>query len=334
MMRMRRQVERVQRLGSYHIEDKIGEGGMGKVYRASHALLRRPTAIKLIQSADARSELVQRFKREVEATSGLTHPNTIAIYDFGFTPEGIFYYAMEYLDGITVGRCVETDGAQPEARVIHLLRQACGSIAEAHAAGLVHRDLKPGNLMLCQRGGLLDFVKVLDFGLCRNQESDLSLTRLDALTGTPLYLAPEALESPEAVDARSDLYQLGAIGYYLLTGRHVFTGATVVDVLDQHLNAAPRPPSEVLGRSVAGDLESLLLACLEKKPSSRPSGAAALLAALDACADAGAWTQIQARAWWDRWLAAHPSEARSLGSSAGSPVPSSYAIDLEKRSGA
>ena len=165
---------------------------------------------------------------------------------------------------------MEEDGAQDEARVVHVMKQACGSIVEAHAAGLIHRDLKPANLMLCQRGGLLDFVKVLDFGLVRDEKSELALTRADALTGTPLYLSPEALEAPETIDPRSDLYQLGAVAYFLITGRHVFSGESVVDVLGKHLHSAPDLPSSVLGRPVSPDLERIVLSCLEKDRERRP----------------------------------------------------------------
>ena len=191
---------------------------MGKVYRARHALLRRPTAVKLLEAASASGEAVTRFEREVQAASSLTHPNTIAIFDYGRTPEGVFYYAMEFLDGITLGELVGEDGAQPESRVVFIMRQMVESLAEAHAAGMIHRDLKPSNVMLCERGGLRDFAKVLDFGLVRAEDSDdLTVTSVESLTGTPLYLSPEALESPETVSPRSDVYQLGAIAYYLLT---------------------------------------------------------------------------------------------------------------------
>jgi hypothetical protein len=330
LVRMRRKVDKARRLGRYRIEEKIGEGGMGKVYRARHALLRRPTAIKLLESADSSSEAVARFEREVQVTSRLTHPNTIAVFDFGHTPEGTFYYAMEYLDGITVGRCVEEDGAQPEARVVHIMKQACGSIAEAHAADLIHRDLKPANVMLCQRGGMLDFVKVLDFGLVRDEKSRLALTRADALTGTPLYLSPEALQSPETIDARSDLYQLGAIAYYLLTGRHVFSGETVADVLGKHLHSAPERPSSALGRPVSPDLEGIVLACLEKDRNRRPASAAELLDAFERCRVEGEWTQREARAWWERWWALHPV---AEGAAPESSAPSGYQVDLDDRSG-
>ena len=329
LSRMRSKVDRAQRLGSYRVERKIGEGGMGKVYLARHSLLRRPTAIKLVDGAEAGASAVKRFEREVAVTSGLTHPNTVAIYDYGHTPEGIFYYAMEYLDGPTLGQCVEADGAQPEARVVHLMRQICGSVAEAHDAGIIHRDLKPANVMVCERGGVYDFAKVLDFGLARTRDSDVSLTNLDSLTGTPLYLSPEAIQAPETLDARGDLYQLGGIAYYLLTGRHVFAASSVVDVLDKHLHAKPESPSDVLGRPVSRDLETLILACLEKDRAKRPQSAGELLLALEAARFEGKWGQTEARLWWEDWRARHPG---GEGVSSVSSLPSGYQVDLEERS--
>jgi hypothetical protein len=328
--RLQRRFDKARRLGRYELLEKIGEGGMGKVYRAKHTLLRRPTAVKLLEAASASGEAVQRFEREVQSASSLTHPNTIAIFDYGRTPDGTFYYAMEYLDGITLGDVVDEEGALPEARVVHIMAQAAASLAEAHAAGMVHRDLKPSNVMLCERGGLRDFVKVLDFGLVRSMENPdaLSLTSVESLTGTPLYLAPEALEAPETVSARSDVYQLGAIGYYLLTGDHVFSGESLVEVLSQHLNKPPAPPSEVLGRQVSPELERLILQCLEKNPDDRPASSDVLYEALVACSFEGSWTQADARAWW---AAFEQSGARQriLERAAGSS-PSGLQIDLDR----
>ncbi len=294
----------VKQLGQYTLEAPIGSGGMGVVYRAHHAMLRRPTAVKLLAPEKTGEDNLNRFEREVQFTSQLSHPNTVAIYDYGRTPDGMFYYAMEYLDGINLSRLVAKDGPQPEARVIHLLMQACGSLAEAHSVGLVHRDIKPSNLMLCERGGLQDVVKVLDFGLVRQIDHPDEKSLADAtgsLTGTPLYLSPEAIREPREVDAQSDLYQLGAVAYFLLTGGHVFSGNSPVEVLSHHLHSAPEPPSARLGRVVPADLEDLILSCLEKGKSRRPAGAAALREALARCQDAGKWSQEDARAWWEEW---------------------------------
>jgi hypothetical protein len=331
LARLRTQVDEVRQLGRYRIERRLGRGGMGTVYLASHALLRRPTAIKVLRGESASRENVARFQREVQVSSSLTHPNTIEIYDFGLTPDGTFYYAMEYVNGVTLGACVEADGPQPEARVLHVLKQACASIAEAHAAGLIHRDLKPSNIMLCERGGLLDFVKVLDFGLVKHQDQrrDVALTDVASLTGTPLYLPPEVVNSPESVDVRADLYQLGAIAYYLVVGHHVFRGDTAFDVLAQHVGAAPEPPSAALGRPVSPDLEKLILRCLEKDPGARPANAGELLAALERCRVEGSWGRREAREWWGLWWSRHPAPVDEPPTP--SSHPSGYGVDLVER---
>jgi aminoglycoside phosphotransferase (APT) family kinase protein len=333
LTRMRSRMDAVQKLGRYHLVRKIGEGGMGAVYLAQHALLRRPTAVKLLRPDKTSDEALSRFQREVQVTSRLTHPNTIAIYDYGHTPAGVFYYAMEYLAGMTVAACVEEDGPQPEARVVRIMKQVCASLAEAHAAGLIHRDLKPANVMLCERGGQVDVVKVLDFGLVRlqDQTESLALTRAEALTGTPLYLSPEAVRSPETIDVRSDLYQLGAIAYYLLVGDHVFPGTNVVEVIGQHLNSEPIPPSERLGRPVSPDLEALILRCLEKEPEDRFADAEELLIAFEECEYEGTWGRVEAQAWWEAWRRDHPGTIEASGSETASSLPSDFALELEDR---
>src|SRR4051812_35242367 len=257
-----------KQLGQYALEEKLGAGGMGTVYKARHAMLRRPTAVKLLDVEKMSDAAVARFEREVQLTSSLTHPNTVAVYDYGRTPDGIFYYAMEYLDGMNLDDLVKRFGPLPEARLVYILRQACGALAEAHAAGLVHRDVKPANIFLTCRGGLHDFVKVLDFGLVKALEGadQAHLTNPNAVTGTPLYLSPEAVKQPDRVDARTDVYAVAAVGYFLLTGAPVFTGTTVMEICMKHVNATPEAPSARSGKPVSAELEALLLRGLAKDP--------------------------------------------------------------------
>jgi len=322
---LRKAVSDVQKLGQYTLEKKLGEGGMGVVYRASHAMLRRPTAVKLLLPDRAGKDALTRFEREVQKTAMLTHPNTVTVFDYGRTTDGVFYYAMELLEGASLDEIVEVDGAQPAERVIHLLEQAAASLAEAHDAGLIHRDVKPGNILVVDRGGISDLVKVVDFGLVKDVGAAASgrvsnapaLTMADAITGTPLYIAPEALSAPEAMDARADLYALGAVGYWLLTGTHVFDGRSMVEVCAHHLHSVPDPPSLRLDAPVAADLEALLLACLAKKPEDRPASAHVLRERLRACTDAGRWTNARAAQWW----AQHRHELRSGGAGAPSTPP-------------
>jgi hypothetical protein len=298
---LQKEVQRAHRLGQYTLEDKIGEGGMGAVYRARHAFLRRPTAIKLIRAGLANPTTLARFEREVQLTSQLTHPNTIAIYDYGKTPEGIFYYAMEYLPGLPLDRVILDDGPQTEARVVYLLSQICASLAEAHRIGLVHRDVKPANVMLCERGGTYDIVKVLDFGLVKELgvEDDSGVTAADHVVGTPLYMSPEGVISAANVSPRSDVYAVGAIAYALVTGQQVFTGKSGVEIIGHHLHSAPIPPSERMGRPLDPFLERLILACLSKQPEKRPADAGALLVQLEEGWAGPRWTQRDARAWWE-----------------------------------
>ncbi len=294
-------MRKAERLGQYTLEEKIGEGGMGAVYKAKHAMLRRPTAIKLIKEGQVKPETLVRFEREVQLTSQLTNPNTVAIYDYGRTPEGVFYYAMEYLPGITLDNLVLHDGPQPERRVVHILRQICSSLAEAHARGMIHRDIKPANIMVLERGGMYDVVKVLDFGLVKDITSgDQNVTAINTVPGTPHFLAPESIQHPDAIDARSDLYAVGAVGYFLLTGSFVFSGASAIEVLGKQVNDAPEDPSERLGRSIDPYLQGLILQCLAKDPADRPADAGALLVALSSGYQSpiGTWTQQEAAVWW------------------------------------
>jgi len=293
---LRKDVKAALELGQYTLIDKISKGGMGSVYRAQHTMLRRPTAVKLLKDESGLN--AKRFVQEVQITSELTHPNTIEIYDYGRTPDGTFYYAMEYLDGITLEELVVFDGAQPPARVVSILRQTCGALAEAHSVGLIHRDVKPANLMLTIRGLLYDFVKVLDFGLVKKTSgTDAGVTNADAVVGTPLYLSPEAITDGETVDARSDLYALGAVAYFLLTGTDVFSGISVVELCAKHLRSTPEPMSS-RGVDVPKELERLILGCLAKDPEQRPASATALSEAL-AELDVPEWRNADAEAWWN-----------------------------------
>ncbi len=298
---LRQKVLEVMQLGQYTLEEKIGEGGMGVVYRATHSMLRRPAAIKLLLPDRAQPRDLARFEREVQQTSRLAHPNTISIFDYGRSAEGVFYYVMEYLDGFDLEKLVNSEGPLAPGRAIHVLQQASGALAEAHALGLIHRDIKPANIVLTERADESDVVKVLDFGLVKTLDrakDDAAVTNVNTITGTPMYLAPEAITSPDAVDARSDLYALGAVGYYLLTGQHVFNGATIVEVCSKHLLETPTAPSQRLGRPLPRDVEELLLACLAKRREDRPATAQAMRASLLACAEATPYDVDVGRAWW------------------------------------
>jgi hypothetical protein len=297
---LRQQVREAWQLGQYTLLEKIGEGGMGAVYRASHAMLRRPTAVKLLPPERAGAERLHRFEREVQLTSQLTHPNTVAIFDYGRTPDGVFYYAMEYLEGLNLEDLVRIDGPQPAGRVVHILRQVAASLTEAHGIGLIHRDIKPANVILvAERGGAADVAKVVDFGLVKELEEVASLTLESRLAGTPHYLSPEAISSPDDLGPESDLYSLGCVGYYLLTGQRVFEGRTVVEVCGHHLHSQPVPPAEHLGRDVPETLSALLMACLEKGPERRPRSARVLVDMLEACHDVEPWTEAMGQAWWN-----------------------------------
>jgi hypothetical protein len=289
-----------QQLGQYTLLEELGTGGMGTVYRAQHALLRRPTAIKLLRPEVMSGTALARFEREVQVTSRLTHPNTVAIYDFGRTAEGVFYYVMEYLEGLNLDEFVSRYGPTGEARTLHVLRQVCASLGEAHGAGLIHRDVKPANIFLTSRGGIRDFVKVLDFGLARslNVEQEPNLTSTNIVAGTPQYLSPEAVAQPDRVDARADVYAIGAVGYFLLTGLPVFTGSSASEVCLMHLNAVPQPPSIRTTLPVSPALEALLMRCLAKSPAERPRDAADLLQQLETHVATDRWTPDDAARWW------------------------------------
>ncbi len=298
--RLRKEVSDIQRLGQYNIDRKLGEGAMGVVYQATHGMLKRPTAIKLLRPEIADDESLERFRREVQLTAKLTHPNTVTIYDYGRTPDGLFYYAMELLGGATLTQVVEAGGPQPVERVVRILRDAALALNEAHEAGLIHRDIKPSNIMLARQGGVPDVTKVLDFGLVKNlgKIDDLEQTNTMSVKGTPHYLSPEAIQEPQAIDARTDLYALGAVGYYLLAGRHVFEGKTIMEVCLHHLHTKPIPLAETCPEEVPPELESLLMACLAKSQPDRPATGEELADALDKL-DVARWTRAEAEAWWD-----------------------------------
>ena len=245
---------------------------------------------------------VARFEREVQLTAQLSHPNTIAIYDYGHTEEGLFYYVMEFLEGMNLEDLVRDCGPLPPGRAVAILEQACGSLAEAHASGMIHRDIKPANIYLTNRGGLYDFVKVLDFGLAKDISgaAATNITAAASLTGTPLYLAPETIQNPESADARGDVYAIGAVGYFLLTGSTVFRAGSIMDILTAHLKETPEPPSQRLGGPLPQSLEQLIMRCLSKQPDLRPANAGALLEELLACGDVRAWTTAEARDWWQQ----------------------------------
>jgi eukaryotic-like serine/threonine-protein kinase len=300
---LRREVQQAKVLGQYTLESKIGEGGMGQVWRASHALLRRPTAIKLLPPGRMGEKAIQRFEREVQLTARLSDPHTVAIYDYGRTREGIFYYAMELLSGIDLERLVEEHGPQPAGRVVHVLSQVLSALAEAHDLGLVHRDIKPANILLSPRQGDHEFVKVLDFGLVKTIETEreqVGLTAVNTITGTPLYMSPEAIQAPESVDARTDLYALGAVAWFLLVGRPPFEGRTIVEVCGHQLHTPPLRPSVALGQPVPRDLEDIVLSCLEKRAEDRPQSARALRKQLLACSATAEWTADAAIQWWSK----------------------------------
>lgn len=294
-----------RRLGQYRIEEKIDEGGMATVHRAVHALLKRPTAVKILKPHLATDELVARFEREVTLASRLQHPSTVEIFDYGRTRDGTFYYAMEYIDGITLAALVEKDGAQPPPRVAFILRQVCGSLREAHARGLVHRDIKPANIMICERGGESDVAKVLDFGLVKdlNATESRDITQFARLLGTPAYMAPERIRDPAKAAPAVDIYAVGAVAFLLLTGRRVFEAPNEMEMTRLVLEAAPPRASGVAEQPVPRLLDDLIAACLAKDPADRPQRVEDVAAVLDRVLREQPWTQAQAMRWWQEHTA-------------------------------
>jgi serine/threonine-protein kinase len=305
------QVRRARELGAYRLEEPLGKGGMGEVFRATHQMLARPAAVKLIRSEilgssskDAARVIVQRFRREAEAAAALRSPHTINLYDFGVAHDGTFFLVTELLDGLDLETLVERFGPVPPERMVHLVRQACASLEEAHVRGMVHRDIKPSNIFTCRMGLAVDFVKVLDFGLVKaigeeGREATL-LTAPDATTGTPAYIAPEVVRGDRVADHRVDIYTLGCVAYWLLTGRLVFQAPNAIQLMYQHANAEPIPPSERSEFEIPPALDSLVLACLAKFPEQRPQSAAELARGLAAAVPGDGWTEELAHRWWDR----------------------------------
>jgi serine/threonine-protein kinase len=289
-----------RRLNQYQLKGRIGVGGMGVVYLAEHQLLKRPCAIKLVAPDRAGDpKALAKFEREVRTTARLSHPNTVEIYDYGHTDDGTFYYVMELLSGLSLADLVERHGPLPPGRAIFLLRQACGALAEAHAVGLVHRDLKPANIFAARRGNLHDFVKILDFGLVLSppDPSTVEPSRDSHISGSPLYMAPEQAVGAARPDARADLYGLGAVAYYLLTGHPPFSGPTAMAVLIVVARDPVEPPSRHRP-GLPADLERVILRCLAKSPADRYPDADALDRALAGCAAAADWDFARAAEWW------------------------------------
>jgi serine/threonine-protein kinase len=298
---MRLSLHKAQRLGAYLIDKQIGRGGMGQVFVAQHALMCRPSAVKVLQAVPGEGEAsLLRFEREVRLSATLTHPNTITVYDFGRTEEDTFYYAMEYLEGLNLEELVLRFGPVPPQRAVFILLQVCGSLAEAHANNVVHRDIKPSNMFLTRRGGIYDFAKVLDFGLAKRiiPDSDRRVTGTGFVLGTPHYIAPESVSGSEAIDGRADLYSLGGAAYWLLSGRPPFAGKTSMELMVQHVKASPKRVSEVTEYRITPELDDAVMKCLEKDPKDRFQSAGDLGEALRAIRFDDPWTTDKARDWW------------------------------------
>jgi eukaryotic-like serine/threonine-protein kinase len=300
LSRLRRQVVEARKLGQYRLQRRIGSGGMGEVYLAEHQLLKRPCAVKLIRPCAATDpRALARFEREVRLTATLSHPNTVDVYDYGRAEDGTYYYVMEYLRGLSLAELVERHGPLPPERAVYLLRQVCGALREAHAAGLIHRDLKPSNIFAARRGGMEDVAKLLDFGLVL-PAATVAVAHLSAegqIVGTPQYMSPEQARGAHELDERSDIYSLGAVAFYLLTGRPPFEGDNGISVLIAHARDPVTPPSQIRS-SIPEDLEQVVLRCLAKDTAERFEDAESLERALAGCACVQDWDQDRAAQWW------------------------------------
>lgn len=306
------EVKRAREMGSYQLEQKLGEGGMGEVWRARHRMLARPAAIKLIRPSSTGSgragmsdEAVHRFEREAQVIARLRSPHTVELFDFGRSADGAFYYVMELLEGLDADSLIRRFGPVPPERAIHLLRQVCHSLSEAQSCGLVHRDIKPANLFLCHYGEEYDFVKVLDFGIVgANRDRDHPgpvHTQANAVLGTPAFMSPEQAMATE-VDGRADIYATGCVAYWLLTGQLVFTAGTPLGILMHHAQTEPKPPSAQTELPIPAALDELVLSCLAKDPAKRPQSARELSQRLAGLGEANGWTQDRAKEWWARHL--------------------------------
>ncbi len=326
LYRMGSDIRRARQMGSYQLIEMLGEGGMGEVWKAEHRMLARPAAVKLIRedgggSGSGRSlgSQLQRFEREVQATSQLRSPHTVEVYDFGMTDDRSFYYVMELLDGVSLEDLIKQYGPIPAERTINVLRQTCASLAEAHARDLVHRDIKPANIFLCRYGVDHDFTKVLDFGLVKHSGSgptgEVKLTEVGAFAGTPAYVSPEAAMG-DPVDGRTDIYSLGCVAFWLLTGRTVFEAATPMQMLIHHVNDEPEPPSMHTELPIPAELDGLILECLRKDRTRRPHSAEDLAARLQAIGLERPWTEGRAKAWWEQHRPSRVDQRVSLGGEA------------------
>lgn len=309
---LRQEAYEARQLGQYRLRQKLGAGGMGEVYLAEHRLLKRPCALKLIKADKAADpKALARFEREVQATAQLTHWNTVEIFDYGRTEDGVFYYVMEYLPGLSLEELVVRHGPLPPERAIHFLRQVCAALTEAHALGLVHRDLKPSNIFAAQRGGVYDVAKLLDFGLVKPLfDVGMAVSQEGTVNGSPQYLSPEQARGKADPDARADIYSLGAVGVFLLTGKPPFNGDTALALLIAHASEAPPALT-----NAPPDLAAVLYRCLAKKPDERYANAAELEQALEQCAAASIWNPLTARQWWER-TEAHAQATRLISPTA------------------
>jgi tRNA A-37 threonylcarbamoyl transferase component Bud32 len=301
---LQQEAYKARKLGQYQLKEKLGSGGMGEVYLGEHMLLKRVCAIKLIRPEQAGDPTtLSRFEREVQAMAGLTHWNTVEVYDYGHTEDGTFYYVMEYLPGLSLQELVDQHGPLPAGRAIHFLRQICGALREAHSVCLIHRDIKPSNVIVCQRGGVPDVAKLLDFGLVQDLSgfalgSD-KLTMQGAILGSPNFISPEQAAGKKQIDARTDIYSLGAVGYFLVTGHTPFARETAMQLLAAHMKDEVTPPRQ-FRPEIPQDLEEVILMCLRKNPDDRFSDTESLELALAACDDANMWDEQRARAWWQQ----------------------------------